>query len=285
LDIEKKKLNDAKLKQSLGIETSIDIQSSELTIQKDQNSLTTSQNQLKDTEYTFKLLTGKDVTQYNLEKDIKFEPLKIDGSLDDYLDNVVESDLKYSEELLKISKDYYDKDYESDNSITSSDIDNAKTAADSATKPTAPSASDLQADPTAYEKYQDQLTSYTNTKSKYTNLLTARLSYLKVKLSNYSNDVSIQETKKQLKEALRSYYTNLQTYEDSINYYKKEIDLYNAQLSNYKLKYDLGMMTESDYNTQVVSTLQAEIDLRNAIVSYNQNKEYIQKPWIASSSK
>jgi len=43
-------------------------------------------------------------------------------------------------------------------------------------------------------------------------------------------------------------------------------------------------MTEADYNTQVVSTLQAEIDLRSAIISYNQNKEYLQKPWITAST-
>ena len=50
------------------------------------------------------------------------------------------------------------------------------------------------------------------------------------------------------------------------------------------IKYDLGMITETVYDAQAVSTEQTDIDLRNAIISYNQNKEYIQKPWIASAS-
>jgi hypothetical protein len=281
LDVENKKLQNAKLKQSLGSEISVDIKSAELQIQKDQNSLNTLQNKLKDAEFTFKVLTGKDVTQYALEKDIKFEQFKIDGSIDDYLDNVIESDLKYKDQLLSISKDYYnDKDYEKDNGITTDDMESAEAAANTANKPTLADGADL----TAYEKYENDLTTYSGAINKYTGILTKRLSYLSTKLGNYQNDVTITNTKKQLKDQLKSYYTNIQTYEDNINYCKKEIDLNNEQLSNAKLKYDLGMMTEADYNTQVVSTLQAEIDLRNAIISYNQNKGYIQKPWIASYS-
>ena len=281
LAVDQQNLQHAKLQESLGISTSIDTQSKALAIQKEQNALTTSQNQLKDAEYTFKVLTGKDVTQYTLEKDIKFEPFKIDGDIDTYLDNVIESQLEYKEELLSISKDYYnDKDYESDNGITTDDMDNAETKAKDATKPTLADGADLE----TYEKYQNDLASYNGTINAYTGILTKRLSYLSTKLGNYQNDVTIQNTKKQLKDQLKAYYTNLQTYEASVNYCKNEAQLYNEQLSNAKLKYDLGMMTETDYNAQVVSTLQAQIDLRNAIVAYNQNKEYIQKPWIASYS-
>ncbi|EHI98609.1 hypothetical protein CDLVIII_1925 [Clostridium sp. DL-VIII] len=282
LAVDNKNLQDANLKQSLGIKTSIDIKTTELSIQKEQNDLTTNQNKLKDAQYAFQLLTGKDASQYTLEKDINFEPFKIDGSLDDYLDNIIDSYLKYSEELLQTSKDYYDKDYEKDNNITTDDLDQAKSDAEEATKPSKPS--DSNTDVNAYQKYEEKLAAYNGAQSQYTNILAARLAYLNTKLNNYSNEVAISEEKKAFKEQLRSYYTNLQTYEDSINYCKKEIEINNEQLSNYKLKYDLGMITESDYNAQVVSTEQAEIDLRNAIIAYNQNEEYLQKPWIVLSS-
>jgi outer membrane protein TolC len=286
LAVENKKLEDAKLEQNLGIATSISIETSELQIQKDQNSLTTAQNKLKDAEYTFKVLTGKDLTQYTLEKDIKFEPFKVDGDIDTYLDNIIESQLNYKEELLKISKDYYnDKNYESDNNITTDDMTAAETTASAASMPT------LKADANTgyitldgYNQYQTELSDYNKAINSYTGILTKRLSYLTTKLSNYQSDVTITNTKKQLKDQLKSYYTNIKTYEANVDYYKKEMELYNEQLSNYKLKYDLGMMTEADYNSQVVSTLQAEIDLRSAIISYNQNKEYLQKPWIAAST-
>lgn len=286
LAVDQQNLQHAKLQESLGISTSIDTQSKALAIQKEQNALTTSQNQLKDAEYTFKVLTGKDVTQYTLEKDIKFEPFTIDGDIDTYLDNIIESQLEYKEELLSISKDYYnDENYESDNGITTDDMNAAETTAAAATMPT------MEADPSTgyitlddYNTYQNKLNEYNKDVNGYTGILTKRLSYLSTKLGNYQNDVTIQNTKKQLKDQLKAYYTNLQTYEASVNYCKNEAQLYNEQLSNAKLKYDLGMMTETDYNAQVVSTLQAQIDLRNAIVAYNQNKEYLQKPWIASYS-
>jgi outer membrane protein TolC len=285
LAVENKKLEDAELEQNLGITTSISIETSELQIQKDQNSLTTAQNKLKDAEYTFKVLTGKDVTQYTLEKDIKFEPFKIDGDIDTYLDNIIESQLNYKEELLKISKDYYNNtNYEKDNNITTDDMTAAETTSAAATMPKITADGNGFITPDDFEKYQNNLNEYNNAKNLYTGILTKRLSYLTTKLGNYQSDVTITNTKKQLKDQLRTYYTNLQTYEANISYCKKEMDLNNEQLSNAKLKYDLGMMTEADYNAQVVSTLQAEIDLRNAIISYNQNKQYLQKPWIAASS-
>ena len=114
LEIKNKELEDDKFKESLGMIRSIDLKSTELEIQNLQNTQKSSQNELKDLQYSFKVLTGKDVTQYSLEQDIKFEPLKIDGSIDEYLDNAIDSYLKYTEQLVKLNKDYYDKDYEKD---------------------------------------------------------------------------------------------------------------------------------------------------------------------------
>jgi hypothetical protein len=44
------------------------------------------------------------------------------------------------------------------------------------------------------------------------------------------------------------------------------------------------MITESDYNTQVVSNDDLDLQLRSEIINYNTLKEEIQKPWIAFSS-
>lgn len=78
-------------------------------------------------------------------------------------------------------------------------------------------------------------------------------------------------------------YTNINTIEDSINTLKKNIELNNKQLSNAKLRYDLGLITKSDYNTQVVSSEDLELQLRSAINNYNTLKEEIKKPWITFS--
>ena len=97
LEIKNTDLENSKFKASLGMTIDVDLKSTELDMQNLQNTQKSSENALKDAEYSFKVLTGKDVSQYSLEQDIKFEPLKIDGSIDEYLDNTIDSYLKYTE--------------------------------------------------------------------------------------------------------------------------------------------------------------------------------------------
>jgi hypothetical protein len=279
LEIKNKGLDDAKLKESLGITTSIDLKSTELEIENLQNTRKSSEHALKDAEYSFKVLTGKDVTQYSLEQDVKFEQLKIDGSVDEYLDNAIDSYLKYSEQLINLKKDYYDNSYDSNNGISADDIDKAETAAKSATKPT-----DEGTDLIAYKTYEDAMNTYNSTINKYTGILASRLTYLNTKLNNYQDETNLNENKKKFKDSLKGYYTDFLTSEDKINYLKKNIEINNENLSNLKLKYDLGMITESAYNTEVVKSEQSDLDLRAEVINYNNLKEKIQKPWIAFSN-
>ncbi|NRV92346.1 hypothetical protein [Clostridium beijerinckii] len=58
----------------------------------------------------------------------------------------------------------------------------------------------------------------------------------------------------------------------------------NKELSDTKVKYDLGIITESDYNTKLVSNEEYDLELRSEIINYNTLKEKIQKPWIAFSN-
>ena len=273
LEIKNKELEDTKFKESLGIVTSTDLKSTELEIQNLQNTQKSSENRLKDAQYSFKVLTGKDVTEYSLEQDIKLETFKIDGSIDEYLDNVIDSYLKYTEQLVKLNKDYY---YDSDNKVTENDVDDEKTVTENATKPT-------EADYSTYEAYMDAYNQYENDTNAYTSAVSGYLTYLQNKLSAEEDQTSLNENKKDFKDQLKTIYTNLLTSEDNINYYKKNIELNNETLSNAKFKYDLGMITESDYNTQVVANEDLDLELRSEIATYNTLKEEIQKPWIAFS--
>jgi len=285
LEIKNKKLDDSNFKNSLGMVIQTDLESSKLDIENLQNTQKSSENALKDAEYSFKVLTGNDVSQCSLEQDINFEPLKIDGSIDDYLDNAIDSYLKYSEQLVNLNKDYYDHNYEKDNVISTDDMNTAETAAKVATKPTEPAVLvDGNSDINAYQKYQDALSTYNKTINKYTGILASRLTYFKTKLSNYQDEFTLNDNKKKFKDNLKAYYTSLLASGDKINYYKKNIIISNEKLSNTKFKYDLGMMTESDYNTQVLSCEDLDLQLRSEIINYNTLKEEIQKPWIAFSS-
>ena len=277
LEIKNKELNDANLKNNLGIITTTDLTTIKLDIEKLQNQQKSSQNTLNDSEYNFKVLIGKDVSQYGLEQDIKYDAFKMDGSIDEYLDNSIDSYLKYTEQLVKLNKDYYNDD---DNEVSVDDVNKAKDAIikDEPAKP-----SDIDTNLISYEKYAKDTSDYNKSIANYTGALSARLTYLNTKLGVYTNETTLNETKKSFKEQLRSFYTKLLTTEDSINLLKKNIELNNKQLSNAKLRSDLGIITKSDYNTLVVSSEDLELQLRSAIDSYNTLKEQIQKPWIAFS--
>ena len=153
----------------------------------------------------------------------------------------------------------------------------AAEAAKAAGKPTLSDPTSL----TAYEQYQKDTTTYNNTINNYTGILASRLTYLKTKLSNYQDETTLDENKKKFKDNLKTYYTNLLASEDKINYYKQNIQMNNEKLSNLKVKYDLGMITDSAYNTQIVSSEDLDIQLRSEIINYDTLKEEIQKPWIA----
>ncbi|AQR93019.1 TolC family protein [Clostridium saccharoperbutylacetonicum] len=272
LAVKTKQLNDAKLKNNLGLLTEVDLQANQIQIQNLQYAQNYSENQLKDAIYSFKVLTGKDVTQYSLEQDIQFDKLKIDGDVDAYFDEVIDKDLKYKVELNKITKEYYN---DHDNQVSERNVQDAKTKTDGATVPVAITGETL-------EQYMARYNQYEQDKSAYSNALSARLGYLSTKLSMDTTDISLNMTKKQLKDTLRTLYTNLLAQEDKINSTKTSIELTNKQLSNAKLKYDLGLMTKSDYDTLVINSLDLNIQLRSAIDSYNTLKEEIQKPWIAA---
>lgn len=295
LEIKNKEFENTKLKESLGMITTTDLKSTELEIQNKQNTQKANQNKLKDLEYSFKVLTGKDVSHYTLEKDIAHETLKIDGSIDEYLDNVIDDYLKYSEQLIKLNKDYYnDKDNYIASSgqeyqisdLSASELDDKKEEAEEAESEykEAEKNKDNPEDPDAETNYQEKKEAYNKARSAYTGAIAARLTYLNTKLGVEKDQTSLNENKKAFKEQLKSYYTNLVAEEDTINYLKQNILLNNKKLSNAKLKYDLGIITESSYKSQVISSEDLELQLRDAIDTYNTLKENIQKPWIAFSN-
>ncbi|WP_459478845.1 TolC family protein [Clostridium saccharoperbutylacetonicum] len=274
LEVKTKQLNDLQLKKNLGIVTEVDLQNSQLNIQNLQYTQKFNENTLKDAIYSFKVLTGKDVTKYSLEQDIQFDKLKIDGDIDEYFDDVIDKDLKYQIEANKIDKEYYN---DHDNQVSEQMVRDAKDKTDNAGAPPTSTLGE------PIETYMNDYNIYTAKKSAYSNALSARLQYLGKKLSMDTTDISLNMTKKQLKDTLRNLYTNLLKTEDSITYLKGNIELTNKQISNAKLKYDLGMMTKSDYDALVVNSLDLNIQLRTAIDGYNTAKDEIQKPWTLSS--
>ncbi|MVX63448.1 TolC family protein [Clostridium chromiireducens] len=288
LELKNKDLSDAKFKENLGMITSTSFKSTELDIKNLQITQKASESALQNAKDSFKVLTGIDVDKYSLEQDIPYETLKIDGSIDEYLDDVINKYVEYSEQLIKLNKDYYN---DKDNKVNASIVSDAKTITDTAKANGEPKFTDSKYDIAlysnyneAYKAYKDDHDKYESEINAYANAISARLTYLSTKLSIDQNQTSLNESKKQFKEQLKTFYTNLITQEETINYLNQSIELNNKKLSDAKLKYDLGMITESAYNTQVVSSRDLDLQLRDGIDTYNTLKEKIQKPWIAFSN-
>lgn len=97
--------------------------------------------------------------------------------------------------------------------------------------------------------------------------------------------VTLEDSKKALKKGLIDSYAQLLALEDTIQITKKQLDLSEKQLKNTKLRYDLGLITLTDYKKQVVSNQDAKNSYDTLIVNYNSLKNGIEKPWILNTGK
>ena len=206
----------------MGVVTTTDLTATQIQIESLQNQQKSSQNALKDAQYSFKVLTGKDVTQYSLEKDIKYDVFKIDGSVDEYLDNAIDNYLKYKTQLIQLNKDYYADDSNSItltsapdpkeykiSDLTNEQIDNYKDAM--ATAKSEIGTENTEGTLADYITYLNSVNNYTDATTTYAEALAARLMYLNTKLGTYESETALNEAKKTYKESLRSLYTNLLT--------------------------------------------------------------------------
>lgn len=279
IELKSKDLNITKIKNDVGGATDVEVDTNSNSLEDLKDKLKSSESVLKDLQYNFKVLTDKDVTKYSsLDQNIKYEVFKIDGSVDEYFDNVVENYLKYSTQLVQLNRDYIN---DSDHKVDA--VSNSDKPSDTIPVLAASIGSDITANLNAYKEYQDSLDKYYQERYIYAFKLSVRLAYLNGKLNTYESETNLDETKKQFKEQLRNFYTMLTTTEDSINLLKKNIDLTNKQLRIAKVKYDTGLITKIDYENLVVNSQDLDIQLRSAIDRYNTLKEEIQKPWIAFS--
>jgi outer membrane protein TolC len=265
IQIRTKQINDTNLKKNLGLVTSIDVKNAEMELEKLKNSQKLKENQLKNSQDFFQVITGKYVSQYSLEDTQPLEPFRITGDVDAYFDGVIDKYKKYDKKLLELTKDNL-----KDNKVDKPDDD-------------APKKSDYEdtlnedgsIKTSAEQKYEKAINSYKGEWTSYG-------SYLEQKFG-YSTDVyTLNETKKGLKNGLKESYANLLDMENSIKVMQTNIAVKNKELANSKLKYDMGLITKTDYNNLVLDNDELENSLRTAVNNYNTLKNQIQKPWISA---
>jgi outer membrane protein TolC len=268
LEIKTKENEYLKLKKDLGLSTEIEIKNAEIDFQTKKNEEKLKENQLKNAQDYFIILTEKDLNQYSLDQKQEFEAFKIDSSQDEYFDKVIEKYYKYDKKLIELTKDNLD-----DNEVDRPDKDDEPNADDYKT-------SIENADGTV-TKVPDSA-AYAKAQQAYIQSYTDYGTYLQNKYNFSSSKVSLEENKKNLKKGLKESYAKLIDKENNINVAKSNIAVKNTELSIAKLKYDEGLMTKVAYDKLVLDNESLDTDLRTSINDYNTLKNQIQKPWLLS---
>jgi len=260
------------LKNELGLSTTIEIKNSEIDFQKLKNSEKAKEDQLKNAQDYFKVLTEKDLNNYSLEQKQEFEAFKIDKSHDEYFDKVIDKYYKYDKKIFELSKDNLD-----DNKVHRPDSDDRPDKDDSSFQKNI-----KDADGNVIGKEFDS-DGYAKAEQEYEKLFTDYGTYLQNKYNLSSIKVSLEENKKNLKKGLKESYAKLIDMENGINVAKSNIEVKNTELSIAKLRYDQGLITKIVYDKQVLDNEALETDLRISINDYNTLKNQIQKPWLLNS--
>ena len=132
---------------------------------------------------------------------------------------------------------------------------------------------------TEEEEYNSKLAEYNSELAEYNSKLEIHLSYLDLKKASDTQDLSVQQKRKDLKYKIRSTYTDLNKLEDQISNAKDDVELENKKLANAKLQYQLGLISTSDYNENVANAKSADVKLRRLVDDYNNTVISIEKPW------
>ncbi|MGG7151063.1 TolC family protein [Clostridium neonatale] len=262
INVQSRKLEETKLKHQKGLITSVDLTDAENKLNSNKADLVNKKNVVADNKEKLTLLTGINIADYVLDNTLQYNVYRIDGDIDNYIDEKIDTYLKWSEENVDLMKDQVDH-------LKDDGYD------DIPSKPDKPDKKDF----TEEEEYNSKLAEYNSELAEYNSKLEIHLSYLDLKKASDTQDLSVQQKRKDLKYKIRSTYTDLNKLEDQISNAKDDVELENKKLANAKLQYQLGLISTSDYNENVANAKSADVKLRRLVDDYNNTVISIEKPW------
>lgn len=278
LEIKNKEFDYMKTKVAIGIATANQLDDKQIEVKSLQDDIQAKANSLKNNLDYLGVLTNLNLSNYTLDSGLNYTEFKIDGSIDQYLDDKIDTYFEYNNKILDLTKDYL-KDLKDDGikDIIKTDISAPdKNSSDFNTI-------DSSTNTTTFDdvKYGLALIEY---EQKIQNQITAYSSYLDAKYGMEEARVKLDDSKKSLKNGLKESYATLLDLENKINTLKEQINSTNTKLKYAKSQVDMGMMTENDYKAQVLKSQDLDISLRKSINTYNNLKDSIEKPWVLSNN-
>ena len=96
------KLQDMYLKKDLGLVSTPEYNSTAIQLDIQKNTRAAKQESLNNDQAYFKILTGRNPVNYQLDETLKFESFRIPGLIDRYITNKIDEYLKYDQEILDL---------------------------------------------------------------------------------------------------------------------------------------------------------------------------------------
>lgn len=278
LEIKTKELNILKTKVTLGLATSNQLYDKQIEITKAQDEIKVKEDSLKVNMDYLGVLTNLDLSKYTFDQNLTHNKFKIEGSIDEYLDNKLNEYLKYNDEIIKFTDDYLDelKDEKIDDIKKIIDGEVAESPKQSDYKKLDENNSEIDDTVT----YSVALLKYEGTQEK---IINAYSSYVDARYSIDEAKVKLDDSKKSLKNTLKEMYVTLTDLEKQISSLNEQIKSANTKLTYAKSQVDIGIMTKIDYEAQVLKNKELDISLKNLINTYNNLGNSIEKPWILSN--
>ncbi|MBN1069858.1 multidrug transporter [Clostridium botulinum] len=261
IEIKTKEYENMELKKKIGLVSTIEIQNAKAELGKLKADKKSKEQELKNSKRVFEIITDVDVEDYDLEDNIKFKPLKLDESLDSYLDDRIDTYFRYNKKLADWVEDNY--------------------SSTAGSKPTPPNENDYKDEEgNTKPEYKDALNNWS---TNYYNWISVSLKDIESEYNANTAVDSVNDGKRTMKQTLLTTYTKLVTLEGNITSMKAQLDVLYNKTKIIKLQYDIGLATKQDYYKQLLATEQLEINYSSLINSYNDLKEKIDKPWALSS--
>ncbi|NFO13156.1 multidrug transporter [Clostridium botulinum] len=261
IEIKTKEYENMELKKKIGLVSTIEIQNAKAELGKLKADKKSKEQELKNSKRVFEIITDVDVEDYDLEDNIKFKPLKLDESLDSYLDDRIDTYFRYNKKLADWVEDNY--------------------SSTAGSKPTPPNENDYKDEEgNTKPEYKDALNNWS---TNYYNWISVSLKDIESEYNANTAVDSVNDGKRTMKQTLLTTYTKLVILEGNITSMKAQLDVLYNKTKIIKLQYDIGLATKQDYYKQLLATEQLEINYSSLINSYNDLKEKIDKPWALSS--
>ncbi|NFG57378.1 multidrug transporter [Clostridium botulinum] len=261
IEIKIKEYENMELKKKIGLVSTIEIQNVKAELEKLKADKKSKEQELENSKKVFEIITDVDVEDYDLEDNVKFKPLKLDESLDSYLDDRIDTYFRYNKKLADWVEDNY--------------------SSTAGSKPTPPNENDYKDEEgNTKPEYKDALNNWS---TNYYNWISVSLKDIESEYNANTAVDSVNDGKRTMKQTLLTTYTKLVTLEGNITSMKAQLDVLYNKTKIIKLQYDIGLATKQDYYKQLLATEQLEVSYSSLINSYNDLKEKIDKPWALSS--